>query len=133
MNVYLGKFERKQNFCYKIGITQCRKDRILAERFGDRYGNRYEVFDRIKILETIYISDDNPKAHEDALRVEDYLHKMFPKKFVLEKHFRTGHGTFNGVSGITEMFLTDLTEEDLILTFIATGKLILGREEKEPS
>ena len=111
MNVYLAKFHLNGKVAYKIGHTKWPDAR---KRFQDE---QYEVFDSVQILNNIIVQDGDPKiARTYAKLVEETLKGIFPKNFRLEEHFVTEENKFDGLSGITEMFLYE-NEDDLIEKF----------------
>jgi len=111
MNVYLAKFHLNGKVAYKIGHTKWPDAR---KRFQDE---QYEIFDSVEILNNIIVQDGDPKiARTYAKLVEETLKGIFPKNFRLEEHFVTEENKFDGLSGITEMFLYE-NEDDLIEKF----------------
>jgi hypothetical protein len=54
------------------------------------------------------------------------LHGVFPKNFRLESHFVTEENLFDGLSGITEMFILEdnQTEDDVKRIFLNVKKNI---------
>lgn len=113
MKVYLAEFRYKelpQWVWYKLGYVL---EYDAALRFA---GDEYDPFN-VRILSSIYISNpDYHKAVELCKEVEGYLLRKFPKNFVLEEYLNLPQGTFNGLSGITEMFLLPkgVNRQDLI-------------------
>ena len=117
MNVYLAKFTLDDEVAYKTGHTKYTYQPI--KRFGDV---QYLVFDKIEILESIQIQRDSYyEAKDVAYKIEKDIQAVWPKNFYLEEHFAKPAGTFNGLSGITEMFiLTDgVTESDVVSSFLS--------------
>jgi hypothetical protein len=111
MNVYLAKFYLNGKVAYKIGHTKWPN---AIKRFDDE---QYNVFENIEILNNILVHDRDPKvARTYAKLVEETLKAIFPKNFRLEEHFVTEENKFNGLSGITEMFLYE-DEDDLLEKF----------------
>lgn len=116
MNVYLAKFTLGERVAYKIGHTKYTYQPI--KRFKDE---QYLVFDNVEILEGIQIQRENFfAAKKEAFDLEKKIQSVWPKNFYLEEHFDKPFGTFNGLSGITEMFiLTDgVTENDVVSSFL---------------
>jgi len=113
MKVYLVKFTKDGKEAYKIGHTKFFK---VHKRFEDP---QYDIFDSIDVLDSIYITHDNPViARNRAKYVEGWLQCFFPKNFWLEKYFNTEAKVFDGLSGITEMFIIDnktVIDEEMIL------------------
>lgn len=100
MKVYLAKFEKNDKVAYKIGHTKWFQSH---KRFEDP---QYDVFDRVSILNDINIQHTDARvAREEAELVEGCLRAFFPKNFRLEQHFITEEKVFDGLSGITEMFI----------------------------
>lgn len=100
MKVYLGKFEKNGKVAYKTGHTKWFKS---EKRFAD---DQYKIFDKITILDDIYISHEDARiARKMSEGVEACLHAFFPKNFYLEPYFMTEDHAFEGLSGITEMFI----------------------------
>jgi hypothetical protein len=115
MNVYLAKFTLEGRVAYKIGYTKYTYQPI--KRFED---GQYLVFDNIEILDGIKV--ERPSYYEAkraAYDIEKEIQAVWPKNFFLEEHFDKPRGTFNGLSGITEMFILvgDTTEQDLKVSF----------------
>jgi hypothetical protein len=111
MNVYLAKFYLNGKVAYKIGHTKWPN---AIKRFDDE---QYNVFDNVEILNNIIVRDKDPKvARTYAKLVEETLKAIFPKNFRLEKHFVTEENKFDGLSGITEMFLYE-DEDELLEKF----------------
>ena len=111
MNVYLAKFYLNGKVAYKIGHTKWPN---AMKRFEDE---QYDVFDDVEILNNIIVQDRDPRiARTYAKLVEETLKGIFPKNFRLEEHFVTEENKFDGLSGITEMFLYE-DEEDLMEKF----------------
>ena len=97
---------------YKIGHS---KHSFRPElRFID---DQYDVFDAIEILATISINHEEYRTAKSKVeRVEKGLQQLYPKNFYLEKYFDKPVGTFDGLSGITEMFILEegQTEQELL-------------------
>ena len=123
MKVYLAKFYLNNKVAYKIGHTKYFKSirRFQKEVHGEWViDQQYKVFDKISILNDILIQhSDAGIARNTAKVVEECLHAIFPKNFRLESYFLVEDNTFNGLSGITEMFIleNDQTEESVKNTF----------------
>ena len=117
MRVYLARFEYKFN----IGEYLYKKGYCLNWNPEDRFKDpQYKDFN-ITILDSIYITNPNyDTAVMLCKEVEDYLHKKFPKNFVLEQYLNVPFGTFNGLSGITEMFILEegMIEDQLKSFFV---------------
>jgi hypothetical protein len=117
MNVYLARFTIDKRVAYKTGHTKYTYQPI--KRFK---GEQYLVFDKIEILEGIRIQRDSYyEAKEAAHKLEKEIQAIWPKNFYLEEHFAKPAGTFNGLSGITEMFILtdDVTESDVVSSFLS--------------
>jgi len=111
MTVYLARFNLKNKIAYKIGHT---KFFYAHKRFDHE---QYGVFDKIEILNEIRISDENAQiARDKAKLIEACLKALFPKNFYLEEYFQTQPNVFDGLSGITEMFILNNQPEDSITT-----------------
>jgi len=111
VNVYLAKFYLNGQVAYKIGHTKWPN---AMKRLEDE---QYDVFDDVEILNNIIVQDRDPRiARTYAKLVEETLKGIFPKNFRLEEHFITEENKFDGLSGITEMFLYE-DEDDLIEKF----------------
>ena len=84
------------------------------KRFDDE---QYNIFDNVEILNNIIVQDKDAKvARTYAKLIEETLKGIFPKNFRLEEHFLTEENKFDGLSGITEMFLYE-DEDDLLEKF----------------
>ena len=121
MNVYLTKWKCNGAEAYKIGISKWGKERLLEERFGDRYGTKeqYDIFEK-EILACIEFSSETYSlARAAAVGMEHTFHALCPKDFRLEEHFDLQDGSLDGMGGISEFFLMpeDITEDILIRTF----------------
>lgn len=117
MNVYLAKFVRNNKVAFKVGHT---KYYYAYKRFDDP---QYNVFDSVDILCEIHLNHKDPTvARTYAKLVEETLKAVYPKNFRLEEHFNTENNMFNGLSGITEMFVLNdnQKEEDLLKVFNRT-------------
>lgn len=114
MKVYLAKFTIGEKSAYKIGYTKW----FMAEkRFDDE---QYDVFDKIEILDTIYITHPSiAKARGYTEFVEGFLKSVFKKNFRLETYFGAPDDFFTGLSGITEMFILEegMTEQYVVGVF----------------
>lgn len=123
MKVYLAKFYLNNKVAYKIGHTKYFKSikRFQKEVNGEWvFDKQYKVFDKISILDDILVQhSDAVIARNTAKVVEECLHAIFPKNFRLESHFLVEDNAFNGLSGITEMFILEnnQTEESVKNTF----------------
>lgn len=114
MKVYLARFTKNGKTAYKIGHTKWFKS---IKRFSD---DAYKIFDSIEIIDDIDIQHrDARMARLCAKLVESILQAYFPKNFWLEKYFLTEDNVFDGLSGITEMFILEYgqTEDDIIKIF----------------
>jgi hypothetical protein len=114
MKVYLAKFTIGEKSAYKIGYT---KWFIAEKRFADE---QYCVFDKIEILDTIYITHpDIKKAKGYTEFIEGFLKSVFKKNFRLETYFDKQYDFFTGLSGITEMFILEegMTEHYVVKVF----------------
>ena len=121
MNVYLTKWKCNGAEAYKIGISKWGKERLLEERFGDRYGTKeqYDIFEK-EILACIEFSSETYSlARAAAVGMEHTFHALCPKDFRLEEHFDLQDGSLDGMGGISEFFLMpeDISEDVLIRTF----------------
>ena len=134
MTVYLTKWTCNGQSAYKIGISKYGANRLVEERFGDRYGTKhqYDMFD-IEVLNTVQFSSESFElARVFGLGLEAGLRAPYPKNFVLEDHFDLEEGILKGMGGITEFFLMPegKTEKDLRETFSNTQKDIWKSENK---
>jgi hypothetical protein len=122
MKVYLAKFEKNGKTAYKTGHTKWFKS---GKRFADE---QYDIFDKVTILDDIYISHDDARvARKMSEAVEACLHAFFPKNFHLEPYFVTEDKAFEGLSGITEMFiLSEGWSEDQVLEIFRRVKRNVG-------
>jgi len=123
MKVYLARFEKNNKVSYKIGHT---KFFYSIKRFADE---QYKVFDNITIVEDINVQHASAiTARLMAQLVEEWLHGVFPKNFRLESHFVTEENLFDGLSGITEMFILEdnQTEDDVKRIFLNVKKILRG-------
>lgn len=128
MKVYLAKFVLNGKVAYKIGHT---KWFHAIKRFSEE---SYTLFESVSIMDDILIQHDDPRqARLQSQIVEECLHGMFPKNFQLEPYFLTEDGTFDGLSGITEMFILKegQTEQDVIQTFARVKKHVTRLLMKE--
>ena len=128
MKVYLAKFELNGSVAYKIGHT---KFFNAIKRFDD---DQYKVFHHVRVLCDINIQHSNATtARLVAKAVEVVLQSVYPKNFRLEEHFLVEDNVFNGLSGITEMFvLTEgQTEQQIIELFQRAGKRLYWVMEKD--
>lgn len=128
MKVYLAKFRLNNGVAYKIGHT---KYFNAIKRFESP---EYDVFDSVSILGDINIQHENPMtARLVAQAVETVLQCVYPKNFRLEEHFQTEQNLFDGLSGITEMFLLKegQSEEDLVQIFQRVSKKMYWVMEKK--
>lgn len=122
MKVYLAKFVLNGKVAYKIGHT---KWFYSIKRFNDE---QYKVFDSISIIDDIHIQHANPRtARLFSEIVEQCLHGVFPKNFRLEEYFLVENNTFDGLSGITEMFVLEKeqTEQLVSETFARVKKRVI--------
>ena len=116
MNTYLVKMKSRKNpekVAYKVGHTKLPN---ALKRFRDEH---FVVFD-IESLGNIIINDTNPTVARNYCKiVEECFKVMYPKNFMLEEHFEYPKGKFDGLSGITEMFILGehQTEEQLVKDF----------------
>lgn len=107
VKVYLARFRVGDRVAYKVGHT---KYFNAIKRFEDP---QYAVFDDIGIITDINIQHQDPRiARLVASCVEATLQSVYPKNFMLEEFFSMPDNTFDGLSGITEMFLLDDTGVD---------------------
>lgn len=121
MKVYLAKFEMNGKVAYKIGHT---KYFNAIKRFEDE---QYKVFDSVGILGDIYVQHRSAEtARLVARAIEITLQCVYPKNFRLEEHFLTEDKVFDGLSGITEMFILEegQQEQDVIDLFRKVGKKV---------
>lgn len=131
MKVYLAEFRLRDRVAYKIGhtkwfypIKRFKTQNAIDGTYELQY--EYKVFDNIKIIDDILIQDDNAiVARKYAKLVEACLLAVFPKNFVLEEHFGTRERLFDGLSGITEMFIIPEGADHyqrMIKTFRSVGR-----------
>lgn len=107
MKVYLAKFRIGKSVAYKIGHT---KYFHAIKRFEE---SQYAMFDDIAILADINVQHTSPiVARLVASSVEAALQSVYPKNFMLEEFFGMGDNAFDGLSGITEMFILNDTNEE---------------------
>ncbi len=128
MKVYLAKFYLGEKIAYKVGIT---KWFLVNKRFNDP---QYDKFDKIEILADIYIQHPNATvARRRCLFIEGILKAVFKKNFRLEEHFEQRDNYFNGLSGITEMFILPpgMTEQNVIDVFRNVNTFIVDYGSKE--
>ena len=134
MNVYLTKWTCNDEVAYKIGISKFGPNRLVEERFGDRWGTKhqYDMFD-IEVLGSIQFSSESFElARAAALGMEFILHSQFPKDFFLEEHFNLEEEILDGMGGITEFFLLPegKTEKDVVEIFSNAKKDVWKMENK---
>lgn len=128
MKVYLAKFHLGAKVAYKVGIT---KWFMVHKRFDDP---QYDKFDKIDILADIYLQHPNAKvARRRCLFIEGILKAVFKKNFRLEEHFEQRDNYFNGLSGITEMFILPpgMTEQNVVDVFKNVNTFIVDYGSKE--
>jgi hypothetical protein len=114
VKVYLAKFVIGNRVAYKIGHT---KYFHAIKRFES---DDYDVFDDISILIDINIGHENAlTARLVASAVEATLQAVYPKNFMLEEYFGTPENAFDGLSGITEMFIRDPEHEQEMIDLFA--------------
>jgi hypothetical protein len=110
MKVYLAKFEKNGQTAYKIGHTKWFKS---IKRFEEE---QYNVFDNVSIVDDIYVEHQDARvARLCSELIEATLQGLYPKNFTLEEHFRTDDNVFDQLSGITEFFVIDESEEDRMI------------------
>lgn len=104
MNTYLARFESRKTpgkYAYKVGHTKWPDAR---KRFAD---DQYDAFN-IEILNSIIINHSDPVIARNYCKlVEECFKAIYPKNFRLEQYFDYPEGTFDGLSGITEMFILE--------------------------
>lgn len=124
MKVYLAKFYLGEKVAYKIGLT---KWYVVEKRFADK---QYDVFDKIEIIDAIYIKHDSATvARARCEFVEGILKAVFKKNFRLESYFGAPDNFFNGLSGITEMFiLPEGVSEQFVTSVFSNVKNFVQRE-----
>ena len=111
MKVYLAKFEKNGQTAYKIGHTKWFKS---IKRFEEE---QYNVFDNVSIVDDIYIEHRDARVARLCCElIEATLQGLYPKNFKLEEHFKTEDNMFDQLSGITEFFIIDQSEEDRMIT-----------------
>jgi len=115
MKVYLAQLTHRitKKVIYKCGYV---KHQNAAKRFD---GDEYKDFD-IEILGSINISNPSyDKAVEYCKEIEQYLQKKFPKNFWIENYLGVERGYYDGLSGITEMFILEKgqTKSDVVSLF----------------
>lgn len=128
MKVYLAKFQLNDRVAYKIGHT---KFFHAIKRFDD---DQYRVFHQVNVLCDINVQHSNAStARLVAKAVEVVLQSVYPKNFRLEEYFLVEDNAFNGLSGITEMFvLTEgQTEQQIIELFQRAAKKLYWVMEKD--
>ena len=89
MNVYLTKWKCNGAEAYKIGISKWGKERLLEERFGDRYGTKeqYDIFEK-EILACIEFSFETYSlARAAAVGMEHTFHALCPKGLQIRRTF----------------------------------------------
>lgn len=124
MNVYLTKWNLKNTTdkpMYKIGISKYGKNKLVSERFGDKWNTKhlYDMFN-IEVLKSVQFSSESYSlARAAALGMEHAFHSMCPKNFFLEKYLDLEEGILDGMGGINEFFLMPdyLTEDKLCVIF----------------
>lgn len=113
VKVYLAKFRIGKSVAYKIGHT---KYYHAIKRFEDP---QYAMFDDIAILADINVQHTSPVvARLVASSVEAALQSVYPKNFMLEEFFGMKDNEFDGLSGITEMFILNGSDEEHMLVEI---------------
>lgn len=109
MVVYRARFWIGDQYCDKVGHSKW-PDPI--KRFNIDEYPEYKIFDKIEIIDKIVIQHKDPIVARTAAKMcEQCIRALFPKNFRLEEHFSKPEGTFDGLSGITEMFIIEDTEE----------------------
>jgi len=125
VKVYLARFEKNGKFAYKIGHT---KYFYPIKRFtGQEYHDQYKIFEEIIILDDINVQHENALiARQMAQMVEACIQGVFPKNFMLEPYFLTEEKAFEGLSGITEMFILEenQTQQHVCNTFARIKKRV---------
>lgn len=107
MKVYFAKFTYNNKIAYKIGHT---KYYYPIKRFESEEFSR---FSNIEILADINVQDPDAKAARlMSTAIEYTLQALYPKNFRLEEYFQTENNSFDGLSGITEMFILDSENEE---------------------
>jgi hypothetical protein len=100
MVVYWARFWIGETYCDKVGHTKWPNP---LKRFES---DEYKIFTKIEILDKITLSHkDAIVARTAAKMCEQCIRAFFPKNFTLEEHFNQPQKTFDGLSGITEMFI----------------------------
>lgn len=130
VKTYLARFKKNNQVAYKTGHTKWFKS---IKRFED---SQYDIFDEVKIMDDILIQHEDARVARICARlVEACLQAVFPKNFRLEEHFLTEEGVFDGLNGITEMFILKegQTEKDVLELFRRVkrnvGFVMEGKEE----
>lgn len=127
MKLYLIKITYKQDDniqFYKIGITS----KTVHERFGAELFASNKKWDEFKIEELMSIDDDDQFVKD----LEYRLQGIFKKNFILENLIRKPFGYYNGLSGITEIFKSE-SSVDEIKGFIYTTASQLKGQTKHPT
>jgi hypothetical protein len=124
MKVYLAKFTYNNKIAYKIGHT---KFYYPKKRFEDE---EYSIFSNIEILADINVQDPDAKsARLMSTAIEFTLQALYPKNFRLEEYFETENNSFDGLSGITEMFILEsFDEEQKIVDIFKKVNALLGKK-----
>jgi len=121
MNVYFTKWSCNGASAYKIGISKWGKEKLIEERFGDRFGTKsqYDMFKKEVLACVEFSSETYSLARAAALGMEHAFHSLCPKDFRLEEHFDLKDGILDGMGGISEFFLlpNDVSEELVLRTF----------------
>lgn len=128
MKIYLALIELNGKVCLKVGHTKWYHSikRFLAEEHTKNkdlniervkmnvkkyLDPQYQIFDNITILNDIKIEHEDPRiARLCAQLVEESIKGFRSKNFHLETHFGMPFKTFDGLSGITEMFILEENE-----------------------
>ena len=113
MNTYLVKMKSRKDpdrVAYKVGHTKWPN---ALKRFKDEHFVHFDI----ESLGNIIINDKDPVVARNYCKlVEECFKTMYPKNFRLEEHFNYPAGKFDGLSGITEMFiLEDGQSEDKLV------------------
>ncbi len=107
MKFYFVQFTHNSSgkIFYKFGITS--KNDVL-ERFNKTLEPRYSDFN-IRAMFSAYGTQDQVEE------MEQYMLSRFPKNMYLEHYLGVSKGTYNGLSGITEIVALDKITVNKIL------------------
>lgn len=113
MKFYFIEFAHKESgkVIYKFGYT---KEIDVLKRFHqDTFdSNRLWIEFNKRVLFSAY------GTFEQVSTLETKLLELYPKNYILENYLSKPFGYFNGLSGITETFITDEQTKNKICTFL---------------